>query len=212
MPLADRGPLAFVVLLAVLGFAACHRAPPPPPVDPVAAFALRVVDAARSADGLGPELVDAELVERLRRLQLVLRTTMDTWEPAKLLDVYAGNAGPDRNYPVADRPKMQRERAARGIGATLSGRCTATRWDQAREGRVKYLVTPPEGHLPDEIVRGQAQAAEALAHAEAARVQCERGDAGMLFVKDSAGRYRLVDIFPSQRQVITVHPDDPSMK
>ena len=204
--------LAAGLALAACHVAACHRQPAAPPIEPVAAAALHVVNAARSEAGIGPELVDENLVETLRRVQLVLRATISTWEPEKLLAAFHGETGPDKQYPVEDRPKMQRERATSGMRSTLAGKCTAKPWDQGKAGRVRYLVQPLAGKLPDEIVQAREQLKDTLAHAEAARVDCESGSAGMLFVKDGAGRYRLVDIFPTQHQTVTVNPDDPTLR
>jgi hypothetical protein len=196
----------FLVLVVAAATAACHRRPS----DPLAAFALSVVDSARSPAGLDAHLVDDELVEAARRLQLVRRTTLDTGDPAQLVAVFHGDAGPDRNYPPAERPRMQRERATRGLRATLEGRCTAVRSETMAAARVHFLVEPLP-RLPPEIVEGQQALARQLEGAEVARLTCKRGDVGMLVVR-RGGERKLVDIFPTMRPLVEISPNEPTMK
>ena len=208
-----RPPASFIAaLIAMLTIGACHRAAPKAPADPLADFALSVVAAARSPAGIGPDLVDAQLVESIRRLQLVAHTAADTHDPAELMRSYTGQSGPDRRYPPEDRPRMQRERATRGLLAMVDGPCAAESFEPARRGRVAFLTTPLPGDIPGEILRGQQEVADALRGSELARVRCTKGDVAMLTVKDERGRYRLVDMFPTVRSNIEVRPDEPSMK
>jgi hypothetical protein len=176
-------------------------------------FALAAVAAARSPEGLGAELVDEDLVERARRLQLVLRSTWDTHDRARLLGAFSGEAlGPDRQYPPAERPLRQRERASRGLRDALDGKCRARRWEDARAARVAWLTTPPGGDWwPSEIATAQAELAGLLATAEAARVECDHGDV-VLLVARRDGRRRLVDVFPTERSKLQLNPNDPRQR
>lgn len=182
------------------------------PLDDTSRFALSVVEAARSPAGLGADLIDADLVEQSRRMQLVRRTTLDTWEADKLRAVLGGEGGPDRQYPVAERPQKQRERATRGLRATLDGACRASSWPAARDGRVRFLTLPWGPTLPDEVKAAQADLARRLAGAEAARVTCKTGDVVFLIVPGSDGKRRLVDIFPTATPNLVVSPNEPTMK
>jgi hypothetical protein len=180
-------------------------------VDPVARAALEVVVAARSPAGLGAELVDADVVEQVRRIQLVQRTTMDTRQAPALLRALDGDAGPDRQYPPSDRPQKQRERATRGLRDGLSGPCRAARWDTGRDRRVRHLVEPLE-NVPAAVTEAQSRLARALDGAELARVTCEKsGDVGMLFVPRD-GRLRLVDVWALGHSTVEVNPNEPTMK
>jgi hypothetical protein len=169
-----------------------------------------VVDAARSEAGLGPAQVDADLVEQARRLQLVKRTLLDTRDPQRLLEVFSGDAGPDRQYSPSERPRRQLERATRGLRAVLGGRCKAKRWDQARAGRVAFLTAPVEGG-PDAVNAGAAALRARLAGAEAALVTCDKGMVAMLVVPGPDGR-KLVDLFPPDRGALEVNPNERTMK
>ena len=179
----------------------------------LAGFALRVVDAARAPGGLTAELVDDDLVERLRRVQLVKRATMDTMDRDKLLAALAGETGPDRRYPPAERPQKQRERATRGIQAMLGGKCSAQPWPAGLRERVAFFVGPAQaGTLPEEVQAAQREVGQKLAGAELARVTCEQGDVAFVVVKDAAGQRRLADAFPVQRATMVVNPNEPTMK
>ena len=211
--------LVLVVALTSLALSPGCRKKGPPPIkmsaedQALSRFALSVLEAARSPGGLGPELVDDDLVERLRRVQLVKHTTMDTMDRDKLLAAFAGEAGPDRKYPVAERPAKQRERAARGMNAMLTGTCTAIPWPEGRAARVAFFVAPVDaGPLPDEVRTEQKALGERLAKAEVARVSCQSGEAGFVVVKDGSGKRRLVDAFPLHRATMEVHPNEPTMK
>lgn len=203
---------ALALLLPAAGCKRKKSATPPPPRDELSRFALRVVDAARAPAGLGPDLVDDDLVERVRRMQLVKRTLMDTWDADKLLEAFHGEAGPDRKYPPDERPQKQRERATRGLRATLDGPCSAISWSEGLKQRVEFLVTEPNAKLPEEILAGQKELAARLAGAELARVTCTRGDIGFVVVKGKDGARRLVDAFNLVRASMELHPNEPTMK
>lgn len=199
------------IILIPLASVACKRQG-----DPLARFALSVVDAARSPSGIGPELVDADLVERIRRILLVKRTTLDTWNEKALLDALAGDAGPDRQYPVAERPQKQRERASHALASTLVGDCHAERYDAAARGRVNYLLDSMQGRLPDAVKQAQGELERRLVGAEAVRVTCERGEMVLLVAPGDDGRRKLVDVFTVRpvgaNAAIEMNPSDPSLK
>ncbi len=174
-------------------------------------FALDVVAAARAEPGLGPELVDEELVEQVRRVQLVRRTMLDTFDRAKLAEVLAGEAGPDRQYPPAERPRKQRERATRGLRAVLQGPCRATHDEAGAQIHVQRMVKPVPGQ-PDEVTRAMADLDRALAPVDGAVVQCESGKVGVVAHRGADGRLKLVDVFDLERSPIEINPNDPSMK
>lgn len=207
--------LASALAFALVGAAGCRKKPPaapPPPADELSRFALKVVEAARSPAGLGPDLVDDDLVERVRCMQLVKRTLMDTWDPDTLLKAFHGEAGPDRQYVPAERPQKQRERATRGLRATLEGTCSAKPWTEGLKQRVEYLVTEANAKFPEEILAGQKELAARLANAELARVTCTHGDIGFVVVKARDGTRRLVDAFNLVRATMEIHPNEPTMK
>jgi len=182
--------------------------------DEPAGAALAVVEAARSPAGIAPEQVDAELVERARRIQLALRASWDTHDRDRLLAAFSGDWGPDRQYPPAERPLRQRERASRGLREGLAGRCRAERWDLARDRRVRWLTAPLDPSFwPKEIARAQAALAQDLAHAEAARVRCDGGgDVVMLLARRDGGPLRLVDVVPTVQSNVQLNPNDPHQR
>ena len=209
-PIGLPGHTALLVAILSTTASACHRTPAPPS-DEVAAFALRAVEESRGP-GIGRDTIDEQLVELVRRVQLVKRATLDTMDKQRLLEVFAGEAGPDKKYDKAERPRMQRERAARGIKQSLSGKCTADRIDEGRDARVHFLTEPLAGEVPAEIVAGVADLARRLTSAQLARVRCEKGELGFLIVRGDAGSLRLIDVFEIRPSPIEIHPDDPSMK
>jgi len=181
--------------------------------------ALRVLEAARSEAGLDEVLVDAELVERVRRVELVRRMSLDTGARDKLLGALAGDVGPDRQYPPAERPLRQRERATRGLRARLSGACTAERWPEggaAWVARITSSAGPGQSPLPDEVVAEQRALRDRLSSATSVRVRCERGEVGMLMVRGPGLGLRVAEIFEPRRATggvgIETSPFDPAMK
>ena len=179
-------------------------------------FAARVIDAARSEGGLGEDLVDAELVERVRRVELVRRLSVDTASRQMLLGALAGEVGPDRQYPPADRPLRQRERAARGIKARLAGPCTARRWSEGGAAWIARITGPGQSPLPEEAVAEQRALGGRLAGAWSVRVSCERGELALLLVRGPGLGLRVAEIFDPARATpgvgIETSPFDPNMK
>lgn len=173
--------------------------------------ALAIVAAARTSTGIGPELVDSALTEKVRCMQLVRRTTLDTFNRDKLLAVLNGEGGPDRQYAPADRPQRQRERAARGLAATTRGDCKATPAPQLAADRVKALTDPIEG-APSEVLAAQQELQAALQEAEAVRLDCQPGHVGVLLVKAPDGKRRVIDLWELGASSFEVNPNDPTMK
>jgi hypothetical protein len=178
-------------------------------------FALDLLAAARSDGGIGPDLVDAQLVEKVRRLALVRRTMLDTHDRDQLLGVLSGEAGPDRQYPAAARAAKQRERATRGLAAVARGACRATVDESRAEMRVKFLVEPFTG-APDEVAVAQAELERGLRSAELVRLDCVDGKdqarVGVLAVRGDDGKLRAVDIYPIGTGSFEVSPNDPRMR
>ena len=186
-------------------------------------LALAVVEAARSPAGIPEELVDAELVERVRRVELVRRLSLDTAERGRLLDALSGEVGPDRRYPPAERPLRQRERASRGVRGRLQGECRAERWSEGAAawiaritggswGGGKGPAGTGQGSLPEEVIAEQRALRQRLAGAVGVRVWCTHGDLGMLVVRDGLIRRRVVEIFPTRAVTMEISPFDPSQK
>jgi hypothetical protein len=198
-----RRVLLFATLVSVAG---CNRGP-----TEAERTALALVEASRSPSGIGPELVNADLVEKVRRIQLVRRTTLDTYDRAKLLEVLAGEAGPDRQYAPADRPQKQRERASRGLAATAKGVCKATQDGQVAADRV-HTLTDPMKYVPSEVVAAQQDLESALHDAEAVRLDCAPGRVAVLLVKGSDGKLRVVDLWEPGAASFEVNPNDPTLK
>lgn len=182
---------AALTLLLVAALGACQRRGRDR--DPAERFALGLIEAARSDGGIRAEQVDDELVEKARRLQLVRRTTLDTFKPDVLRKTLAGEAGPDQQYPVAERPTKQRERATRGLRAGLTGRCAAQNDPKTLAERLTYL-TKHIDHVPPEVAVAQDELRRALDGASGVAVACEQGIVGMILVP-RAGGLRVVDLF-----------------
>jgi hypothetical protein len=177
---------------------------------------LEVADAllaqARSPAGIGTDLVDAEVVERVRRIQLVRRTALDTREADTLLAALSGEAGPDKQYPEAVRAAKQRERATRGLRAQAQGDCKASLDEAGTRGRLRYLLDPIKG-TPDEIQRAQEQLGSSLHEATGARLDCSQGGkVGLLMRRGDDGKLRVVDIWEIGGQPIQFDPNIPGMK
>jgi hypothetical protein len=197
------------LVICLLLLAGCKRSP-----DEAERLALGVVEAARSDGGIGPELVDADLIERIRRVQLVRRATLDTTEREALLRVLSGESGPDRRYPPSERPRMQRERATRGVRAHARGACTAKRDDTLTAERMRYLTEPPDG-VPVEVAAAQRELIPALRGGVVVRLTCSGEGStslGVLVVKGNDGKLRVVDLYPLVRNTVEINPDDPAMK
>jgi hypothetical protein len=198
-----------IVILA-LAAAGCPRKAGHPGEELEVAQAL--LAQARAPDGIGTDLVDAEVVERVRRIQLVRRTTLDTREADVLLAALAGEAGPDRQYPEAVRAAKQRERATRGLRAQAHGECKASLDEPGTRGRLKYLLDPING-VPDEVKRAQEQLGSELHEATGARLDCaEGGHIGLLMRRGDDGKLRVVDIWEIGGQPIQFDPNIPGMK
>jgi hypothetical protein len=193
-------------ILALLALAGCRDQKAE-----VERFALDVVQAARSPDGIGPDLVDDVLVEKVRRLQLARRTTLDTMKREALVEALSGEVGPDKQYPVAERPKKQRERATRGLNATISGNCRAVHDTSGAEIHIKQLVAPIAGQ-PDEMLTAENEIDIALRGVDGAVLVCDTGKVGVVVHRGSDGKWKLVDMFDLQRQPIEINPNDPNMK
>lgn len=200
-------PILLGLLAAAVSYTAVKFA-----LDGPARFAIRVVEAARSPDGLPAALVDAELVEQVRRVELARRLSLDTADRAALLAALSGEAGPDRQYPPSERPLRQRERATRGLRATLEGRCSAARWPEGGRAWLARITGPTTSRLPDEVVAAQEALRQRLAQAEAVRVTCAAGEVGLLLVRGPDGERRVAEIFPTRAAGIERSPFDPSMK
>ncbi len=173
--------------------------------------ALALVEAARSPAGIGADLVDADVAEKVRRIQLVRRATLDTYDRGKLLEVLSGEAGPDRQYPPAERPTKQRERASRGLAATAKGACKATRDPRLASDRVQLLVEPLK-HVPSEVTAAQQDLAAALHDTEGVRLDCAPGHVAVLLAKGGDGKLRAVDLWELGATSFEVNPNDPTMK
>ena len=173
--------------------------------------ALALVAASRSPAGIGPELVDTDLAEQARRLQLVRRATLDTLKREKLLAVLAGAGGPDQQYPPSEWPQKQRERATRGLAATAQGECKATFAPQLAADRVKALTEPMQG-VPPEVRAAQQELQSELRDAEAVRLDCQPGHVGVLLVKSAFGGRRAIDLWEFGATSFEVNPNDPAMK
>lgn len=197
--------ILIVFLVAAVG--GCHTRKP----DDEEAFALGLLAAARATDGIRADQVDAELVERVRRSQLTRRMTLDTHDRAKLLEALAGESGPDKQYPVAERPKKQRERASRGLAANAQGQCRAAVDENETATRVKFL-TEAIPDVPREGLDARAALASALEGAEVIRLTCAAGPLGILVVRGSDGKLRAVDLYEIGRGSIEWNPNDPGMK
>jgi hypothetical protein len=130
----------------------------------------------------------------------------------KLLADFHGETGPDRQYPLAERPQRQRERATRGLKALLQGRCEGQPMPAAVKGRVQWLTSAGGAKVPEEIELGMADTARILARAEAVIVSCDKGEAVFLIVPGSDGKRRLADVFSLQQEAMGVSPNDPAMK
>ena len=190
--------------LALVLAAGCRRG------SPVERRALALVEAARSPAGIPATLVDEDLVERIRRVQLERRYAMDTHDRAKLLAVLAGEAGPDEKYPIAERAQKQRERAGRGLVAALHGACTTRVDPEGLAARVGFLTAAIDG-APPEAAAAQSSLARDLAGATLVRVGCDQGLVGVLFV-ERGDDWRAIDLFPIGANPFELDPRSPSMK
>ena len=209
-----RRALAPLIALAVSGAAlaaGCRRGGEARGGEELERAALELVAASRTDGGVGPEVVDGELVELIRRIQLVRRATLDTNDRDRLLEVLSGESGPDRQYPAAERPRMQRERATRGLREHARGDCKATRDGALTDERMRYLTEPPDG-VPPEVAAAQRELATRLQGAAVVRLACAPGSLGVLVVRGADGKARAADVFPLQRSAIGIDPDDPQMK
>jgi hypothetical protein len=176
-----------------------------------AKFALDLVAASRTAEGIRADQVDADLVEKVRRSQLVRRMRLDTADPTKLLEALSGETGPDRQYPPAERPLRQRERATRGLKANAQGDCQATMDTAEAAVRIKFL-TEPLDNVPQQVLDARAELAAALQSAEVIRLTCAASRLGVLAVRGADGKLRAVDLYEIGRGSIEINPNDPSMK
>ncbi len=193
-------------ILALLALAGCHD----PKVE-VERFALEVVRAARSPEGIGPDLVDEKLVEKVRCLQLARRMTLDTLKREALVEALSGEVGPDKQYPVAERPKKQRERATHALITTVSGDCRAVHDTPGAEAHVKQLVSPIPGQ-PEEMQAAETELDIALRGVDGAVLVCGTGKVGVVVHRGGDGKWKLVDLFDLNRQPIEINPNDPTLK
>jgi len=197
----------FFAIAVALALAGCRKNAK----DEIEKFALDAVAAARADGGLGPDLVDADLVEQVRRVQLARRTMLDTFDRQALVAVLAGEAGPDRQYPPAERPLRQRERATRGLRAVLSGPCRASRDTDGAVIHVQRMVAPVVGQ-PEEVSQAMEQLDGALRGVDGAVVVCEHGKVGLVVHRARDGRLKLVDMIDLEKPPIEINPNDPTMK
>jgi hypothetical protein len=178
-----------------------------------ARFALRLVDAARAPAGVPEAMVDAEMVERLRRIELVRRLASEEAPAPRIADALRGEAGPDAQYPTEERARRQRERAARGVAATLSGACTAARAPTLARRWVERVTSSAEAlHLPAEAVAEQRALAHRLARAEGVIVKCDKGSLGVLVTRSFPLGCRVADLMPMDAPKAPLDPTDPGMK
>lgn len=198
------------ILIGCALAAGCKRMPAGRPGEELE-LAEALLKQARAPEGIGPELVDSEVVERVRRIQLVRRTTLDTMQKDSLLAALAGQTGPDRQYPEAVRAAKQRERATRGLLAHAVGQCHARLDEAGTRERLKYLLDPVEG-APDQVRVAQEELGSSLHEATGARLECEHGQVGLLMRRGDDGKLKVVDLWQIGTPPIGLSPDDPSMK
>ena len=199
-----------IALAFALSGAGCHQRPLPPSGEELK-VAEKLLAEARSDGGIGTDLVDAEMVERVRRIQLVRRTALDTFDKEKLLSVLAGEGGPDKQYPEAQRPEKQRERATRGMRAQAQGECKAVLDEAGVRARLDYLLSPVKG-MPEAVNRAQEELGTMLRQATGARLDCTPGHIGMLMRRGDDGKLKVVDMWQAGAPPIQFDPDSPNQK
>jgi hypothetical protein len=185
--------LALFVLFASV--AACDRLPSDP-----ATFALRLVAEARRG-ALPAALVDDQLVDRLRRVQLLKRVPAERMSTDGLAQLWHATAAASDGDAAA-----RRSRAAQQLNATLGGRCDAVVDDGERSRRVAALATPV-GRAPTDAQAEIGRVAAAVQQTQMIRVVCERGQAAVLLRHED--HWRVIDVYALGSAELTIAADRP---
>jgi hypothetical protein len=151
--------------------------------------AIQVVADAR-AGGIAPALVDDDLADRLRRLQLLKRVPTDSASAAFLLRLWQDD--PESALSQAARRALHRRRAALNLQANLRGQCHAILDAEGTGSRIDFL-TRAVARAPAEANQEMARVGQALAGSTVVQVRCEEGAVAMLLVRED--HWRVVDVF-----------------
>jgi hypothetical protein len=166
--------------------ASCNRWPREPE-----RFALALVDRART-DGVPDEAIEADLADRVRRVQLLKRVPAERISPETLAELWRGSAP---TGSVADGAQNYRARAAAAIRSVTAGACRAAVDSDLAASRLPLLIQPLTG-APQEANDDKNSLAAALATAKVVRISCDRGAMGLVAVpRQSALHWAVVDLF-----------------
>jgi hypothetical protein len=179
-----RRPWPLLVLLAC----GCH---PTRPTE----LATALVEQARRGE-IAPEMIDAALVERIRRVLLLKRVQPELVSPDTLVRLWK-SSDPEASSP-ADQARERRETAGRSIRASLRGRCQAVEDRDELKQRLAFIGAVVAGAPQEANVESQ-RLGELLRNAVLVRVTCDRGAMGVLAVR--TGGWRAADLYSIEEAV-----------
>ncbi len=152
-------------------------------------LASALVEQARSGE-IAPELIDASLVERIRRVLLLKRVQPDLVSAGTLLQLWNGSAS--AGSPPAEVARERRETAAKSIRGSLRGRCRAVE-DRDQLDRRLALIGAVVAGAPEEANLESQRLGQLLRGAVLVRVSCDRGAMGVLAVRTDG--WRAADLY-----------------
>jgi hypothetical protein len=173
-----RRPWALLVLLAC----GCH---PKRPTE----LATALVEQARRGE-IAPEMIDASLVERIRRVLLLKRVQPGLVSTETLLQLWKSSE-PGGSSP-ADLARERRETAGKSIRGSLRGRCQVVE-DRDQLTQRLALISAVVAGAPEEANLESQRLGQLLRDAILVRVTCDRGAMGVLAVRTDG--WRAADLY-----------------
>ena len=152
-------------------------------------LATALVEQARRGE-IAPEMIDASMVERIRRVLLLKRIQPELVSTETLLQLWKSTEA--RGSSPADLARERRESAGKSIRASLRGRCQAVE-DRDQLTRRLALISAAVAGAPEEANLESQRLGQLLRDAILVRVTCARGAMGVLAVRTDG--WRAADLY-----------------